>query len=130
MQTISTIKHKFDGSIERLKAKLVAKGYTQSYGIDYQETFTPISRLNIVRVLLSIVAKSDWPLYQLDVKNAFLNSDLEEEVYMKISSIFESSLTVNKVCRLQKFFYGYKQSPRVWFHQFTGVLKKDGYTQC
>lgn len=101
---IFRVKH--DGNIERLKARLVVKGYTQSYDIDYQETFAPVARLNNVRVLISIAANSDWPLYQIDVKNGFFNGDLEEEVYMKIPSGFEPSVIVNKVCRLQKSLYG------------------------
>lgn len=108
---------------------MVAKGYTQSYGIDYQETFAPVARLNTVRVLLSFAANLDWPLYQLDVKNAFLNGNLEEEIYMEIPPDFEFESTTNKVCRLKKSLYGLKQSPRAWFHRFTTVLKEDGYTQ-
>lgn len=82
--------YKTDGSIELFKALLVAKRYMQEYDIDYQETFALAARLNIVCVLLTIVANLDWPLYQLVVKNTFLNEKLEEEVYMNIPSGFES----------------------------------------
>ena len=63
----------------------MSKGYTQTYGVDYQKTFSQVAKLNTVRVLLSLLANLDWPLHQLDVKNAFLHGDLEEEVYMDIS---------------------------------------------
>ncbi|RVX01050.1 Retrovirus-related Pol polyprotein from transposon TNT 1-94 [Vitis vinifera] len=97
---------------EWYKARLVAKGFTQSYGIDYQETFAPVAKLNTVRVLLSLAANLDWSLHQLDVKNAFLNGDLEEEVYMDIPAGLETTSNFNKVCRLRKSLYGLKQSPR------------------
>lgn len=127
---IFTVKHKADGSVERFKARLVAKGFTQAYGIDYWETFAPVAKLNTARVPLSLASNLDWPLYQLDVKNAFLNGDLEEEVYMDIPHGIESPATTNKVCRLKKSLYGLKQSPRAWFGRFSKVLKRYEYNQC
>ncbi|RVX00895.1 Retrovirus-related Pol polyprotein from transposon TNT 1-94 [Vitis vinifera] len=120
---IFTVKYKADGNVDRYKARLVAKGFTQSYGIDYQETFASVAKLNIVRVLLSLAANLDWSLHQLDVKNAFLNGDLEEEVYMDIPAGLDTTSNLNKVCRLRKSLYGLKQSPRVWFERFTKVVK-------
>ena len=109
---------------------MVAKGYTNSYGIEYQETFAPVAKLNTIRVLLSLVVKHDWALYQLDVKNAFLNGDLEEEVFMDILSGLETKETINKVCKLRKSLHGLKQSPQAWFDYFTKAVKRYGYTQC
>ena len=109
---IFTVKYNEDGSVNRFKARLVAKGFTQSYGINYEETFAPVAKLNTVQVLLSLAANLDWPLHQLDVKNAFLNGDLAEEVYMEIPPGFETQTTRNNVCKLRRSLYGLKQSPR------------------
>ena len=95
---IYKIKTRSDGSFERYKAHLVAKGFTQEYGIDYEETFAPVARISYVRALLVVAAASKWDLFQMDVKNAFLNGDLSEEVYMQPpSGLFVES---NKVCHL------------------------------
>jgi hypothetical protein len=126
---IFPIKYKADGSIDRYKARLVAKAYAQTYGIDYQETFSPIAKLNTVRVLLSLVANLDWPLHQLDVKNAFFHGDLEEEVYMDIPSGYSSSSKAKIECKLQQALYGLKQSPRAWFGRFSSAMRKYGFQQ-
>ena len=93
---IFTVKYKADGSIERLKVCLVTKEFTQSYGIDYQETFAPMTKLNTIKILMFLVANQNWLLHQLDVKNMFLNGDLKE-VFMEILSGLEKSFNYNKV---------------------------------
>ena len=100
------IKTKADGSIERYKARLVAKGFTQEYGIDYEETFAPDARLASIRCLIVVAVVCHWPLYQMDVKNAFLNGDLQEEVYMQTSPGYPHS--GSQVCRLHRALYGLK----------------------
>jgi hypothetical protein len=127
---VFTIKYKADGTIERCKARLVAKGYTQTYGIDYMETFSPVAKINTVRILLSLAVNLDWPLHQFDVKNAFLQGTLQEEVYMELPPGCKQQTEGNKqVCRLRKSLYGLKQSPRAWFERFTNFMKTVGYTQ-
>lgn len=78
----------------------MTKGYTQTYGVDYQEIFSPVAKLNIVRVLLSLAANLDWPLHQFDIKNVFLHSDLEEEVYVDIPLDYMATSKPKMVCKL------------------------------
>lgn len=126
---VFAVKHNADGSINRFSARLVAKGFTQSYGIDDEETFTLVAKLNSVRVLLSLAANLYWPLHQLDIKNAFLNGDLKEVVYMEIPPRIDTQESFGKVCRLKKSLYGLKQSRRTWFERLTRVVKKQGFLQ-
>ncbi|WKA04900.1 hypothetical protein VitviT2T_022897 [Vitis vinifera] len=123
---IYKIKTHSDGSVERYKARLVAKGFTQEYGIDYEETFAPVARISSVRALLAVAAARKWDLFQMDVKNAFLNGDLSEEVYMQPPpGLFVES---NKVCHLRRALYGLKQAPSAWFAKFSSTIFRLGYT--
>ena len=97
-KSIYKIKTRFDRSIERYKARLVAKGFTQEYGIDYEETFASVARISSVHALLAVVAASKWDIFQMNVKNAFLNGNLSEEVYIQPPPSL--SVESNKVCHL------------------------------
>ncbi|KAL0539558.1 hypothetical protein IC582_023774 [Cucumis melo] len=125
---VFTLKYKADGTLDRHKARLVAKGFTHTYGVDYSETFSPVAKLNTVKFLLSIAVNKDWLLYQRDVKNAFLNGDLVEEVYMSPPPGFEAQFG-QQVSKLRKSLYGLKQSPRAWFDRFTTFVKSQGCSQ-
>ena len=123
---IYKVKTYSDGSIKRYKARLVAKGFTQEYRIDYEEeTFAPIARISFVCALLAVAAASKWDLFQMDVKNVFLNGNLSEEVYMQPPPGL--SVESNKVCHLQRALYGLKQAPRVWFAKFSSTISRLGY---
>ncbi|RVX06403.1 Retrovirus-related Pol polyprotein from transposon RE1 [Vitis vinifera] len=115
-----------DGQVDRLKTRLVAKGYTQVYGSDYGDTFSPVAKIASVRLLLSMAAMCSWPLYQLDIKNAFLHGDLAEEVYMEQPLGFVAQGESGLVCRLCCSLYGLKQSPRAWFSRFSNVVQEFG----
>jgi hypothetical protein len=93
---VYTVKHNPDGRVERYKAHLVSKGYSQTYGIDYEETFAPVAKMNTIRALISCASNLDWNLHQLDLKNAFLHGDLREEVYMHIPPGFSTTQTKGK----------------------------------
>ncbi|KAF3771579.1 Retrovirus-related Pol polyprotein from transposon TNT 1-94 [Nymphaea thermarum] len=123
---VFNVKYKPDGTVERYKVRLVAKGFSQKYGIGYLETFAPVAKLKTVRVILALAVQKKWRMNQLDVKNAFLNGHLEEEVYMSMPPGYVQS---GKCCHLKKALYGLKQSPRAWFERLRIVMKTNGYKQ-
>uniref|UniRef100_A0A2N9F645 Integrase catalytic domain-containing protein n=1 Tax=Fagus sylvatica TaxID=28930 RepID=A0A2N9F645_FAGSY len=124
---VFTVKQNLDSTVDRLKARLVAKGFTQTYGLDYTETFSLVAKLNSIHIIISLAANLDWPLHQLDVKNAFLHGDLTETVYMTQPPGFESKGEC--VCHLKKSIYGLKQSPRAWFDKFSKTMVSHGMTR-
>jgi hypothetical protein len=102
------IKKKSDSSADRYKARLLAKGFRQRYNIDYEDTFSPVVKAAIIRIVLSIAISRGWCLRQLDVQNAFLHGVLEEEVFMNKPLGYENALFLNHVCNLDKAIYGLK----------------------
>ena len=117
------------GKPERRKSRLVAKGFTQKDGIDYKETFSPVSKKDSLRIVLALVAHYDLELHQMDVKTAFLNGDLEEEVYMDQPEGFVVTGKENLVCKLRKSIYGLKQASRQWYIKFNDTITSYGFVE-
>ena len=109
-----------DGSPLKYKVRLVAKGYSQVHGIDYNETFTPVAKMDSIRIALAIAASKQWEVHHMDMKCAFLNGNITEDIYMQQPQDFFSNPYF--VCRLKKSLYGLKQTPRAWYAKIDGFL--------
>ena len=119
------IKTNSDGSVEQYKARLVAKRYSQQYGMDYEETFGLVAKMTNIHTRIAVASICQWHISQLDVKNAFLNGDLQEEVYMSPPS--GVSRDSGYVYKLKKALYGLKQAPCAWFEKFSVVISSLGF---
>jgi hypothetical protein len=115
--------------VVRNKERLVAQGYTQIEGIDFDETFAPVPMLWSIRILLSIAYHLGFKLYQMDVKSAFLNGILQEEVYVEQLKGFQDPLHPHHVYKLKKALYGLNQAPRAWNERLTTYLLAKGFTR-
>ncbi|GJR21226.1 retrotransposon protein, putative, ty1-copia subclass [Tanacetum coccineum] len=115
--------------VHTYKARLVAKGHTQTYGIDYEETFSPVADIRAIRILIAIAAYYDYEIWQMDVKTAFLNGRLDEDIYMEQPEGYVNPKYPNRVCKLQRSIYGLKQASRQWNKRFDEEIKKFGFTQ-
>jgi hypothetical protein len=115
------------GEVVRNKTRLVAQGYSQKEGIDYEETFAPVPHLEAIRILLAFSMAKEFKLHQMHVNSAFLNSVLEEEVYVRQPPGFESAKYPHRVYKLRKALYGLKQAPRAWYGRLRGFLFERGF---
>jgi hypothetical protein len=124
------VKRDEKGNIVKYKASLVAKGFVQQPGVDFEEVFAPVARLESMRVVLAIAAHFGWGIHHMDVKSAFLNGELQEEVYVHQPPGFIDDKHKNRVMRLHKTLYGLHQAPRAWNHKLDAELLGLGFTRC
>jgi hypothetical protein len=124
------IKTNTDGTVERYKARLVAKGFSQKPHLDYTETFAPVAKFASLRTVLALAAAEDMEVHTMDVSSAFLNGDLDEEIYMAQPEGFEAPGQEHLVCRLKKSLYGLKQSPRQWYQKLHSTFVALGFSRC
>ena len=117
------------GAVIKHKARLVARGFVQQEGVDFDDAFAPVARMESVRLLLALAAQEGWRVHHMDVKSAFLNGDLKEEVYVHQPPGFIIPGMENKVLRLRKALYGLRQAPRAWNAKLDSTLKQMGFQQ-
>nr|GEZ27081.1 retrotransposon protein, putative, Ty1-copia subclass [Tanacetum cinerariifolium] len=118
-----------DGAVYIFKARLVAKGFTQTYGVDYEETFSPVADIRVIRILIAIAVYYEYEIWQMNVKTTFLNGHLSEEVYMEKPEGFVNPKYPKHVCKLKRSIYRLKQASRQWNKRFDDEIKKFGFTQ-
>eukprot|EP01018_Ginkgo_biloba_P024033 Gb_18988 [translate_table: standard] len=121
------IKHAANGSIEKFKARFVSRGFSQIEGVDYEDTFAPVARYTSIRAVIAIAAEMGRKIHQMDVKTAFLNGLIQEEVYIEQPQGFEVHGRDSHVCRLTKALYGLKQAPRAWYSRIDTYLQWMGF---
>ena len=126
---IFKIKHVADGSIEKYKARFVARGFSQKEGIDYEETFAAVAQYTSIRGIMALASIMNWDLHQMDVKTTFLNGVIEEEVYIEQPQGFEVEYRHTHVCKLKNSLYGLKQAPRAWYERIDSFLSSMGFTK-
>jgi hypothetical protein len=124
---IYKVKHAADRRVEKFKERFVARGFTQKEGIDYKETFSPVSRYTSIRTIISLASILGWKLHQMDVKTTFLNGKIEHEVFVEQPNGFILHNKGTHVCKLRKALYGLKQAARVWYGRIDGFLKSQGF---
>lgn len=124
---IFTLKYLPNGSIDRYKARLVARGFHQQYGLDYSETFSPVIKATIIRMVLEVAVSRSWNIRQLDINNAFLQGTLHDEVYVSQPLGFVDPDRPHHVCQLRKALYGLKQAPRAWYTELKTYLIAAGF---
>lgn len=130
LKWIYKIKRDTDGKIIKHKARIVAKGYVQKKGVDFEEIFALVTRLETVRLLLALAAKNNWEVHHLDVKTAFLNGEIQEEVYVIQPEGFVKKGKENMVYKLIKALYGLRQAPRAWYAKLNKCLEELGFVRC
>lgn len=130
LKWVYKLKHDEKGDIIKHKARLVAKGYVQRHGVEFDEVFAPVARMESVRVILILAAQLNWSVHHMDVKSAFLNGDLKEEVYVCQPPGFVRKGEEQKVLRLHKALYGLRQAPRAWNSKLDTVLQDLGFIKC
>jgi hypothetical protein len=130
LKWVFKVKRDKQGSVIRHKARLVVKGYAQRQGVDYEEVFAPVARLEAVRLLLALPAQQNWEVHHMDVKSAFLNGTLSEEVFIMQPPGFVVTGRENQVLRLKKALYGLHQAPRAWNQKLDETLMQLGFLRC